>query len=88
LLGLFHPTLRDQSKKKYNFQKGKLKPDMEKEYCKAMYGWAKEHYHGLIDKEIATALGKFRILLFVFNLASFSRPLQCCMGWQYPTQKV
>jgi hypothetical protein len=53
-----------------------------------MYGWAKEHYQGLIDVELATTLGKFRILLFIFNLSSFSRPLQCWMGWHHPTQKV
>jgi len=46
---------------KYNFQKGRLKTEMEKEYRKAMYKWAKENYHGLTDKEIAATLGFSRL---------------------------
>lgn len=38
-------------KTKFNFQKGRLKTEMEKEYRKAMYDWAKENYQGLTDKE-------------------------------------
>lgn len=30
-----------QIEAKYNYQKGKLKTEMEKEYRKAMYHWAK-----------------------------------------------
>jgi len=48
-------------KTKFNFQKGKLKTEMEKEYRKAMYDWAKENYQGLTDKEIATTLGFSRL---------------------------
>jgi len=39
----------------------KLKTEMEKEYRKAMYDWAKENYQGLTDKEIATTLGFSRL---------------------------
>lgn len=48
-------------KTKYNFQKGKSKTEMEKEYRKAMYDWAKENYLGITDKEIATTLGFSRL---------------------------
>lgn len=48
-------------KTKFNFQKGKLKTKMEKEYRKAMYDWAKENYQGLTNKEIAIALGFSRL---------------------------
>jgi hypothetical protein len=75
LFALFTKRCETKVKTKFNFQKGTLKTEMEKEYRKAMNGWAKEHYQGLIDVEIATELGKFRILLFVSNSASFSQPL-------------
>lgn len=58
----FHKTdVEPKLKIKFNFQKGKLKTEMEKEYRKAMYGWAKENYQGLTDKEIATTLGFSRL---------------------------
>ena len=58
----FHKSDVDtKGKTKFNFQKGKLKTEMEKEYRKAMYDWAKENYQGLTDKEIATALGFSRL---------------------------
>lgn len=46
---------------KYNFRKGSKKKDMEKEYRKALYVWAKENYLGLTDKEIANELAISRL---------------------------
>lgn len=46
---------------KFNFRKGSKKKEMEKEYRKAMYEWAKENYQGLTDKEIASILGFSRL---------------------------
>ena len=58
----FHKAdLETKIKTKFNFQKGKLKREMEKEYRKAMYDWAKENYQDLSDKEIATTLGFSRL---------------------------
>jgi len=56
-----HSDSESKVKTKYNFQKEKSKNEMEKEYRKEMYNWAKENYQGLKDKEIAQALGISRL---------------------------
>lgn len=53
----FHSSTSLENKTfKYNFRKGVKKTEMEKEYRKALYVWAKENYLGLTDKEIAKEL--------------------------------
>ncbi len=61
-IDLYHKSVGETKlKTKFNFQKGKLKSEMEKEYRKAMYVWAKENYQGLTDKQIAKAMGFSRL---------------------------
>lgn len=58
----FHNTDSETKvKPQFNFLKGKTKKEMEKEYRKAMYDWAKENFQGLTDKEIATTLSCSRL---------------------------
>jgi transcriptional regulator with AAA-type ATPase domain len=46
---------------KYNFKMGAKKKEMEKEYRKALYVWAKENYLNLTDAQIAKELSISRL---------------------------